>query len=684
MKRILQLFGAAVLAGQAGAAAAAEGMWTLDNLPRAALEAQYGFTPDADWVDRVMKASVRLASGCSGSFTSPDGLVLTNAHCVLSCVRDLSSAEQDYVNRGFIARAHKDELRCPAEELNRLEEIVDVTARMKQALEGLSGQAFVDAKNAQTGRIESECTGEDAATRRCDVVELYHGGLYHLYRYRRFQDVRLVFSPEYRIGFFGGDPDNFNFPRYNLDMGLLRAYEDGRPAQTPAHFRVRREGAEPGELTLVTGHPGATQRLLTVAQLERLRDVDLIGQLAYYSERRALLWQYSRQSAEAARQAQTDLVYTENTLKVIRGRLGALLQAELLAKKRAQEARLREAAAGKLPADPWAAIAGAQKTWYEIETPYLLLERQRGFYSEHFRIARHLVRAAEERAKPSAERLPEYQDAALPRLRQTLLSPAPIYPEYEKTKLAWSLTKLREQLGADDPLVKLVLGRDAPETLAAKLVDGTALSDVAARERLWAGGFEAVSRSTDPFIQLARAVDAVSRRLRQRYESGVESIEDKNAALIARLRFEQLGTQVYPDATFTLRLSYGEVRGWEEKGRTVPPFTDIGGAFARATGADPFALPESWLAAKDALDLQTRFNFVTTNDITGGNSGSPIINRDAEIVGLAFDGNIHSLGGSFWYDERLNRCVGVHSAAMVEALSKVYDARGLVEEMTRR
>ncbi|MEQ1440180.1 S46 family peptidase [Fontimonas sp. SYSU GA230001] len=681
MNGLVQRLVAAFVVVQAGAVLAAEGMWTLDNLPRAQLEARYGFKPDARWVDRVMKSSVRLASGCSGSFVSPEGLVLTNAHCVLDCVQQLSSAQADHVNRGFVAGERAAELRCPAEELNRLEEIRDVTDRVGKATAGLGGQAFVDARNAEIGRIESECVGDQADTRRCDVVELYAGGLYHLYRYRRFQDVRLVFSPEYRVGFFGGDPDNFNFPRYNLDVGLLRAYEGGKPAATAEHFRIKRAGAKEGELTLVTGHPGTTQRQLTVAQLERLRDPDLINRLAYYSERRALLWQYGRASPEAARQAQTDLTFTENSLKVFRGELDALLQPALFEQKRSDEARLRAAFTGA--ADPWVAIAQAQQAWRALEGPYLMLEGRRGLYSQHFAIARHLVRAAEERTRPNAERLPEYQDAALPRLQQTLFSEAPIYPEFEKTKLAWSLSKLRERLGPDDPLVKLVLGADAPESLAAKLVDGTKLSDVAERRRLWDGGFEAVSASTDPFMQLARALDRVTRDLRRRYESEVEAIETQGAAQIARLRFEQLGTSVYPDATFTLRLSYGEVRGWNEKGRTIAPYTDLAGLFARATGADPFALPQRWLQAKARLDLNTPFNFVTTNDITGGNSGSPIIDRDAQIVGLAFDGNIHSIGGSFGYDESLNRCVGVHSAAILEALDKIYAARKLVKELDR-
>jgi hypothetical protein len=672
---------AALLMGLPLSAVAVEGMWTMDNLPLAALKRDHGFEPDARWIDHVMKSSVRLAGGCSGSFVSPDGLVLTNAHCLIDCVQDLSSAGQDHVNQGFVAQARTQELRCPTAELNRLEQISDVTTRIGKATGNRVGQAFIDAKNAEKGRIESECVGSAAATTRCDVVELYNGGRFHLYRYHRFQDVRLVFSPEYASGFFGGDPDNFNFPRYNLDMGLLRAYENGKPAKTADHFRIKRAGAKPGELTMVTGHPGSTERQLTVAQLERLRDFDLLDTLLYYAERRAMLAQYSRIGPEAARQAQSDLTFTENSFKVFRGELAALTDPEVFARKRAEEAELKKAAGST---DAWDAIAKAQRDWRSMAAAKLMLEDRRAFYSRHFAIARHLVRAAEERAKPNDQRLPEYQEAGELRLKQTLLSTAPIYPAYETAKLAWSLSKLREALGPDDPLVKLVLRNESPEVLAERLVKRTQLSDVSERERLWNGGLEAVSQSRDPFVMLARAVDAVSRQLRSRYESEVQSVETRSAETIAKVRFDKFGTGVYPDATFTLRLSYGEVRGWEENGKAVAPQTDLAGLYARHTGFAPFALPKRWLDAKPRLKLDTPLNFVTTNDIIGGNSGSPVINRDAEIVGLAFDGNLHALGGAFWFDERVNRCIAVHSASIVEALDKVYRAPALVKELAPR
>ena len=665
------------------AAHAAEGMWTLDKLPAKQLQQRYGFTPDAAWVQRAQRASVRIAGGCSGSFISPDGLVLTNHHCVRECVQQLSTAQKNFVADGFYARERKDEVMCPTIELNRLDTISDVTTRVKKATAGLDGAAFSKAQKAEQSKIEAECVGGDKERTRCDVVELYHGGIYDLYKYHRFQDARLVFAPEEGIAFFGGDPDNFNFPRYDLDMGVLRAYEDGKPAQVQEYFPFSKNGAAEGELTMVLGHPGSTQRQLTIAQLEVLRDVDLPSRLIYGSEQRGMLNRYAGESDEAARTSEADRFYLENSLKAFKGREQALLDPQVFAAKRKQEDELRawvnasparKAKYGKA----WDEIAAAQVIYRQIEMRWKFIEGGRGFNSEYFRFARMLVRGAAERDKPNAERLREFTESALPTMSQHVLSKAPVYPELEKAELGWSLTKLREWLGADDATV---LGKEAPEALAKRLVEGTKLGDAGVRKQLWEGGQAAVDASTDPFIALAKQVDGEARALRKRYEDQIEAVEKKNAELIAQARFDKYGTSVYPDATFTLRLSDGVVKGWDEKGTAVPPFTRFAGAFERATGADPFELPQSWLKAQSRIDGTQPLDFVTTNDIIGGNSGSPLINRKAEVVGLAFDGNIHSLGGAYWYDERDNRTVAVHSGAILEALRKIYDAGPLADEI---
>ena len=665
---------------------AAEGMWTLDALPRDALKSEYDFVPDAAFVDHVRAASVRLASGCSGGFVSPDGLVLTNAHCVVDCVQSLSTADRDLAASGWVARQRSEALRCPAMAVNQLQATTDVTARIAAATEGLQGEAFARARNAEQSRIEAECIGDEAGTRRCDVVTLYGGGQYQLYRYRRHADVRLVFSPETAIGFFGGDPDNFSFPRFSLDAALLRVYEDDRPVATPQYFRLNTEGAAAGELTLVSGHPGRTQRLLTASQLRRERDLDVLQRLLHLAELRGVLLQYSRLGPEAARVAATDLMQVENAYKVLDGRLRALHDPQFFDHRAVQARALRTALAD----DPKAlaaltaaeqGIADAQTAYRALYTPYQLIERGRGFESELFRHARTLVRAAAEREKPNDRRLRGYTEGELPRLRQQVLGGAPITADYERARLAWSLAKLRERLGPDDAFVRLVLGKADPATVADRLVAGSALADATVRQALWEGGAEAVAASEDPFIQLARAVDPLARQLRQRYEHEVEAVEARYGRTLAGLRFRAYGTSVYPDATFTLRLSYGEVRGWREGDAEIAPFTTVAGLFERATGSPPFALTPPWKAAQERLDPQLPFNFVTTNDIIGGNSGSPVLNRRGELVGVAFDGNRHSLGGAYGYDPLRNRCVAVHSAAIVGALDTVYGADALVTEL---
>jgi hypothetical protein len=664
--------------------AADEGMWTFDAFPKEKVQKAYGFAPGDAWLARVRLASVRLAGGCSGSFVSGSGLVLTNHHCAQECIQALSTAQKDLFADGYWAKTAAEELRCPDVEVNQLVAISDVTARVRKATDGREGEAFRRARDAEFARIEKAC--QTSADLRCETVTLFRGGEYKLYTYRRYQDVRLVFAPEFRIAFFGGDPDNFEFPRYDLDLAFLRVYQGGKPLRTKDFFPVSPRGPRDGELVFVSGNPGETSRQMTVAQLTYLRDVGLPETLVRLSEIRGLLTGFQLKGPEERRIA-TELLFSyENSIKAYRGEWESLRDPRFFATLTAQEEALRaklgaspEQAARYLPA--FDAIAQAQARRRELRKPYLYVEKESGFQGELFSKARTLLRGAAERARPNEERLPEYADAALPALVQTLLSPAPIYPELEEVRLAHGFRKLREALGADHPIVRKALGKESPEDLAARLVRGTRLADPTVRKALWEGGTAAVAASQDAMIAFAALVDPDARAVRKTYEDEVTSVVEKNQERIAEARFATEGRTTYPDATFTARLSYGAVKGWKEGDRFIGPFTTIAGLYDRATGRDPYRIPDSWLAAKDRLDLSTPFDFTTTNDTVGGNSGSPVVNERAELVGLLFDGNLPSLGGDFGFDPAVNRSIAVDTAAILEALSKVYGAERLVEEL---
>jgi len=675
----------AVWALSCGAVAHAdEGMWLLNQFPSSAVQAKYGFTPTQAWLDKVRLSSARLAGGCSASFVSAQGLVMTNHHCAHGCIEQLSTADKDYVKNGFWATRGEDEVRCPEMEVNQLTGIRDVTEELNAATRGLDGKAFNDALKAGMTRLEKACaTAEDV---RCDVVSLFQGGRYHLYTYRRFQDVRLVFAPEFAMAFFGGDPDNFMYPRYDLDLTFLRIYRDGKPVRMEHYFPWSPAGVREGELTFVSGHPGRTSRNLTVAELENLRDDGIPERLFRLSELRGMLAEFQKRGPEQARTSNSMLFGVENGLKALKGRREALVDAEFFATKVTAEKALR----AKVAADPalqaqygkaWDEVARAVAAGRNLRKPFGMLEGGQGFMSDYFNLARMLVRASAELPLPNEKRLREFTDAQLPQLKQQLFSTAPIHDEFEVALLTFSLTKLREVLGPDAQVVRQVLGTESPAAVAARRVAGASLKDVQARKALFEGGAAAVAASKDPFIQLALAVDPEARAVRRRYEDEVESVLKKNSELVSRARFAVQGTSSYPDATFTLRLSYGAVEGYAENGAHVAPLTTFAGAYKRHTGSDPFALPPRWLAAQQKLALDTPFNMATSNDIIGGNSGSPVINKDAQVVGLIFDGNIQSLGGDYGFDPAVNRAVAVHSAAVLEALDKVYGATRLLEEL---
>lgn len=687
MIRLRLIASVAVLSLSTATARADEGMWTFDNFPSAMVQATYGVAIDQPWLDRIRGAAVRLTSGCSASLVSGQGLVLTNHHCVVECVQDLSTPSNDLVKAGVVTTSLAEERRCPGIQAEVLEAITDVTPQVKAAADKAGPAGYARARDAEESRIEKEACG-DSQTHRCEVVGLYRGGQYKLYKYRKYTDARLAFAPEFASAFFGGDPDNFNFPRYNLDAAFLRLYENGKPAITPKHLVWNAAAPKTGEPVFVAGNPGGTERLLTVAQLQTQRDLTLpIGQLQR-SELRGRLLQFSAQGPEEKRIATDPLFGVENSFKVFYGRQFALNDSAFLERKRAEEAELRARVAADRAllarlGNPWAEIEAAQKAYAELYLPYRQLEQFPPAYSDLFGYARTLVRAAQERAKPAGDRLQEYSDSRLPLVERSVTEARPVDASLEELYLAFWLSKSREYLTVDDPAVKALLGKESPEALARRLVAGSRLADPAVRKALWTGGLKAVQASQDPLIRFVLATDKDARAARDAWESRVSGPVDRAAERIAQARFAIYGDKVYPDATFTLRLSYGKIDGWTHRGRTVEPFTRFSGLFERATGAEPYALAPRWLAARTKLNPDTVFNISTTNDIIGGNSGSPLINAQGEVIGAVFDGNIHSLGGNYGYDPALNRTIAVSAAAITEALDKVYGQTALVRELMR-
>ena len=669
------------------AVTADEGMWPFDNIPLAAIEARYGVSLTDAWLAKVQRASVRFNNGGSGSIVSPDGLVLTNHHVARDTLAKLSSPDYDLVAEGFLAERRDDELRAPDLELNVLVSLEDVTARVNDAVtsEMAPAQALA-ARRARIAEIEKESLYSTKL--RSDVVTLYQGGQYHLYRYKRYTDVRIVFAPEESMAFFGGNIDNFEYPRFALDMTLVRVYENDEPARTDDYVAWAPEGIAEGDPIFVSGHPGGTSRLNTVADLETLRDFRLPFMIRLLDDMRAGLEQYAARGAEEARQAGATLLSLENSLKVYRGQARGLADERLMAEKREAERELRAAVAASSSGDEvagaWDDIAAARRSLREFYAEWQLLDNGLGFNSQLFGIARTLVRLAEESEKPDAERLPGFTQAARPSLELQLFSPAPIHPGFEIASLSQSLGFLRDELDAEHPLVRRTLLGASPEARAKELVGGTRVGDVAERRRVAAGGREAIDSSNDPMIALARAIDPDARAIHRRYEDDIVAVERARYAQLARAEFDAKGLAAYPDATFTLRLSFGAVEGYEEDGQPVPAFTRIAGLYARAEAHDeepPFWLSPAWQDARDRVDSSIPLNFVSTADIIGGNSGSPVLNADGRLVGLIFDGNVHSLTGDFIYEETRNRAIAVDVRGMIEALRTVYEADELVDEL---
>ena len=678
-------------------AVADEGMWLFNNPPLQQFKEKYQFEPTPQWLEHLQKASVRFNSGGSGSFVSANGLVITNHHVGLDTLGKISSEKNNYVRDGFYAKSQKDEVKATDLELNVLMSIEDVTAPVNAAVQpGMSPDAAAMARGNAIALIEKE--SKEAAGLRSDVVTLYQGGVYNLYRYKRYDDVRLVFAPEEQIAFFGGDPDNFEYPRFNLDICIFRAYENGQPAKIDHFLKWNSKGPADGELTFVSGHPGRTDRQLTVSELAETRDAEVPYLLSMYHRREVMLDTFAKRSLENARRAEQDLRGVENNRKRYDGYLAALLDPEIWSAIEQREKTLRDAMKGRSEFTGTLAaydrIKQAQEETAKILPVYHYFETNRGrasatyrapraFYSTLFKYARRIVRSADERSKPNGERFPEFRDSNRESLELDLFSGEPVHPDVEQLTLTDSLTDMATRFGFDDPLVQRVLAGKSPVARAAELVKGTKLADVAFRKQLYEGGASALAAAHDPMIELARLIDEPARAARRSFEAQDE-MKQQAYAEFAKARFAIEGTGNHPDATFTLRLSYGPLRGYEDNGRQIAPLTNFAGLYERAAehnNQPPFDLPKRWIERKSKLNLSTPFNFVSTADIIGGNSGSPVVNKANEFVGIIFDGNIQSLVLDCIFSEKQARAVSVDSAAISEALRKVYDAGALADEL---
>jgi|CXWL01.1.fsa_nt_gi hypothetical protein len=670
-----------------GSAAADEGMWPFQGVPAETIQKAYGFTPSQKWLDDLRLASVRLNDGGSGSFVSSEGLLLTNHHVALGQIQKASNRSgKDYVKDGFYAHAPAEEFKCDDLEVNVLESMDDVTARVTAAVKPGASEAEADEqRKAEMSRIEKQSL--ESTGLRSNVISLYAGGQYWLYRYKKFTDVRLVMAPESQAANFGGDPDNFTYPRYALDFAFFRVYEDGKPYRPKHYLPWSRTGLRENEPSFVSGHPGSTARLKTLAQLQTIKELEAPAMFDGLGRTRAALLAYGAQGAEQKRQVMSRVQSIENSLKATEGRLAALNNPAFMATKASQQKALRDA----VDKDPilraqysaaWEDIAKAESS-YSGRFKEFMYRRTGGTLAG---LANTLVTYVDQLAKPNEKRWEEYRESSLPSLTQRLYSPATLYPGMEKAMLTVGLQTALEKLGPDDTFVKTILQGKTIAEVVEEAVSKTKLFDVEYRKQLVAGGKQAIDASEDPLIRMARQAAPILWEMRTWKEKTVEAVETTAGTKISKARFAVHGNSIYPDANFTLRLSYGKAAGYQEDTTRVPYKTTFYGLYGRAADFDnkePYDLAAKIAAARGAMDLATPINFVTTNDIIGGNSGSPVVNKDGELVGLIFDGNIQSLEGDYLYRDAQNRSVAVHSAGIMEALTKIYGMGDLASELTR-
>ena len=667
-----------------------EGMWTFDNPPLKQWKERYNFEPSKEWLDNVRLASVRLSDGGSASFVSPNGLIITNQHVASGQLSKMSSKDKDYIKVGFYARTNAEEVKAADLEANVLLSYEDVTAKVQAAAKpGATDKDAGEQRKAVMAGIEKDCTAQTGL--KCEVISFYSGGEYWLYRFKKYTDLRIVFAPEEQISFFGGDYDNFTYPRYDLDITFLRAYENGQPAKTPNYFKWSANGAADGEFVVLPGNPGSTSRLSTVAQLAHQRDVGNILQKKVWDTRLHALETYSKLGAEQRRQAGTTIRSLNNSLKRLAGQQEGLLNPRQFGKKEGEEKSLRDELAKKPELNKQYALA-----WNEVAAAYAELPKMAPRLafsslasSRLGTIASQIVRYGDEIKKPNDKRYDEFRDNRFDSLKVQMLSPAPIYPEMEEAALKAWFDEAVKTLGPNDPFIKAALGDAQVAEVLSRAVRETKLGDVAVRKALLEGGSDAVAKSTDPMLTLARRVEPVIRELRAWNESKILSVESSAGEKISKARFAVYGKSIAPDANFNLRLSYGRVKGYDEDTTLVPYRTTFYGLYDRALSfgeTPPYELPQRYKDKKNSFDLSMPLDFVYTADTIGGNSGSPVINRNAEFVGINFDSNIQKLPNRYWYvqEDEGGRAVGVHSAGILEALRKIYETNELVAELTQK